>query len=547
MLALQERERYQSDGGIMAARLPALILLALVAAVGLAWALKLAFLSGWYLIFLVPAVGGGALAGVLYALVGWSHCRNRGLAAVLGITVGLTGYLGYYHLCFIDILPPGFAWRVDLLPRYIAFRMETDVQEDVGAPDADQAEDDNVDVFGNWLLFVLELGMVVGFTTSASWSRARRAYHPELGRWAKREKALLPPDADKPFRDALDGDRLAEFVATTTPGSDAQTCCSLLIEYATPSSGSPLEYPVYVSLEPPPRTRVWHLFRKGRGTQLRQVKLEIAETLTLRPLFAGLTQTLAEQHEELRGQTPTVAPTAIPEPSAGELAEITPVQEPYRQRVRTKGYAVWVNLVALTPAVYFFGGGALVAGGGYLAVEKSMPLGWLAVVAGVIGVVWGGYTGLYCLCVAENRWINRRLRREISQRPAPLIDGRDAEAICVSLIPRQNFAKVQLTMSSDLLLMKIDDAARRVWMEGDCDRYCIPGGAVALCEAECFYHAVDAQHQNQIWMVRLVVNAEEGQRELLLSVDETRWVPMTNAGRHRQAEAVCERINSLRG
>ena len=102
-------------------------------------------------------------------------------------------------------------------------------------------------------------------------------------------------------------------------------------------------------------------------------------------------------------------------------------------------------------------------------------------------------------------------------------------------------------MSSDLLLMKIDEAARRVLMEGDCDRYCIPAGAVALCEPECFYHAIDAQHQNQLWMVRLVVNVEEGQRELLLSVDETRWTPMTNAGRRRQAEAVCGRIKGLRG
>lgn len=546
MLTLQERERYQPDGGIMMVRLPALIILSLVAALAVAWGLKLAFLSGWYLIILVPAVAGMILAGALFALVGWSHCRNRSLALALGLVAGLTGYLGYYHLCLVDFLPPGFEWRVDLLPHYIAFRMETDVQHDVGAPDADQDEDD-ADSFGNWLLFVLELGMVAGLATGFSWSRARRVYYLELGRWAKREKMLLRPETEQAFRDALEGDRLADFVATTTPGSDAQTCPGLLLEYATPNSGSLLEYPVYVSLEAPPRTRGWHLFRKGRGTRLRQVKLEIAEVLTLRPLFAGLTQTLAEQHEELRGQSPTVAPAASPETAAGELAQIAPVPEPYCRRVHCKGYAIWVNLIALTPGVYFFGGGGLLAGGLYLAVEKSMPLGWLAVVVGVAGVVWGGYTGLYCLCVAENRWINRRLRREIGRRPAPLVEGRDPEAMYVSLIPRQNFAKVQLAMSSDLLLMKIDEAARRVLMEGDCDRYCIPAGAVALCEPECFYHAIDAQHQNQLWMVRLVVNVEEGQRELLLSVDETRWTPMTNAGRRRQAEAVCGRIKGLRG
>ena len=96
-------------------------------------------------------------------------------------------------------------------------------------------------------------------------------------------------------------------------------------------------------------------------------------------------------------------------------------------------------------------------------------------------------------------------------------------------------------------LLKIDEGAKQVLMEGDSDRYRIPSGAIALCEAECFYHAIDAPHQNQLWMVRLSVNVEEGQRELLLSVDQTRWSPMSNAGRRRAAEAVCLRINALRG
>lgn len=547
MQTLQERDRYQSDGGIMTARLPALIVLSLAAAVVVAWGLKLAFLSGWYLIILVPALAGGALGGAIYGLVGWSHCRNRGLAAVLGLIAGLTGYLGYYHLCMVDILPPGLEWRVDLLPRYIAFRMETDVQHDVGAPDANQANDDP-DTFGNWFLFVWELGMVVGFATWFPSSRARHVYYRQLGRWAKREKMLLRPEDVEDFRESLEEDGLADFAATTTAGSDAQTCGNLLLEYATPSSGSLLELPVYASLEGPPRARVWHVFRKDRGSQVRQVKLEIAEVLTLRPLFAGLNQALAEQHEELRGPAPEVAAAvATAESQATELATITPVAEPYRQRVRGKGYVLWANLLGLTPVVYILAGIGLIGGGIYLATQKSMLLGWVGVPVGAAGVVWGIYTAIYCLNVAEMRWTNRRLRHEISQRPGPLVDGRDSEALCVALVPRENFATIKLTMESDVLLMKIDDVAGRILMEGDSDQYRIPAGAIETCLPECFYHAMDSQHQNQLWMIRLVVNTEEGRRELLLGADHTRYTPMTNQGRQQRAEEVCGRINGLRG
>ncbi|MHB8901293.1 MAG: hypothetical protein ACYC6Y_21295, partial [Thermoguttaceae bacterium] len=537
MVRLEERARYRSDGGVVLGGLPVLIGLSLLAALAVAWGLKLAFVVGFYWIILVPALGGAALGGILYGLIGWCRCRNRVLAGMLGLVAGLVGYLGYYHLCLVDFLPPGMEWRVDLLPSFIAFRMETDVQEDVGAPNAGGAQREP-SVFMNWFTFVWELGMVVGLATSLPWSRARRVYYPELGKWARREKILLQPGDDEDFRESLADGELVHFVASTRAGSDAQTCGSLVLEYAVPGDGSVLEYPVYASLEAAPRARARQVFGLGRGSRLRQVKLEIAEVLTLRPMYSGLSQLLAAQHEELRGpMTAVPAPVGSPRP-ASDMAQITPVSEPFRQRVRSRGYALWVNLLGLIPGVYFFGGGALVAGGIYLAAEKLMPVAWLAVPIGLAGVIWGGYTGLYCLCVPENRWINRRLRQEIGQRPDPLVDPQDCDAFLATLIPRQNFAKIQLTMSSDLLLVKIDSEGGQVLMEGDSDRYRIPGGAVAECQPECFYHAIDAQHQNQLWMVRLLVETGEGQRELLLSADHIRWTPMSNDGRRRGVETV---------
>lgn len=543
MLSIEERARYESDLGVSWLRLPGLFILALVAAAGLAWVLKIAFSTGWYLIILVPGIGGVALGGVLYALVGWARCRNRWLAGAVGVLAGVGGYLGYYQLCLNDALPP-LAWHIDLLPDYVVFRMQTDVSKDVDRPDNGQ-NPETPSVPLNWFTFAWELAMVVGASAGFAWSRARHAYCPELRQWMRREKALLPAEHCGAFPEALESGRLGDFVANAPPAGDPQAACRFIVEYTVPSGGSPFDYPIYASLHAPPGTRPWHLLRNMRRTSLRQVRLEPVEVLELQPLFPKLAAMLSSRHPELSSLPPAVA-APTPEVPASEVAQITPVPEPFRRRVRRRGYALQVNLIGLAPGVLFFGGFGLVAGGIWLATEKSLPLGWAAVAAGVVGLLLGGYTGLYCLCVFENRWINRRLRYEIAQRPDALVDSRDPEGMYVSLIPRESFAEVRLTMSSDLLLLKIDDRGGRLVMEGDSDRYRIPAGAISICEPQCFFHPIDTQHQNQLWMVRLVVRVEDGSRELLLSVGATRWSPVTNARRRQMAEAMCLRINKFR-
>jgi hypothetical protein len=231
---------------------------------------------------------------------------------------------------------------------------------------------------------------------------------------------------------------------------------------------------------------------------------------------------------------------------AEDMAEITPVPEPYRQRVRTRGYALKVNLIGLTPAVFIFGGIGLLILGGYLISKDDVALGLGPCILGGLSCAWGLYTGLYCLSVYENRWIERRLRAEIGQRPDFLVDPSAADAAYVSLIPREHWSKVKLTMASDLLLMRIDVPRREVLLEGDCDRYRIPAGAIAVCEPQCFFHPIDTKHQNEFWMVRLMIQVEKGTRELLLSVGHTDWRPRTNSKRQKIAQETCQKINALR-
>ena len=100
-------------------------------------------------------------------------------------------------------------------------------------------------------------------------------------------------------------------------------------------------------------------------------------------------------------------------------------------------------------------------------------------------------------------------------------------------------------MASDVLLMSIDAKRRLVLLEGDSDRYRIPAGAIETCEPQCFFHPIDAERRNELWMVRLVVRTWDGLRELLLSVGHRGFRPRTNSTRYAVTEAMCREINAL--
>jgi hypothetical protein len=281
---------------------------------------------------------------------------------------------------------------------------------------------------------------------------------------------------------------------------------------------------------------------------LRQVELEPKELLVLLPFFPQLARLLATQHSELRDLPAEIlSPSRTALPVRG-VAEINPVPEPYRQRVRAPGYALQVNLRGAIPLVYILAGGGMLAFGIWRAVEGSLALGCILAGLGACGAGWGVYAALLGMAVYENRWIERRLRHEIAQRPDPLVEADSTDSVYVSLIPRESFAKVKWTMASDVMLLRVDERARQLLAEGDSDRYRIPAEAISVCESLCFFHPIDVQHHNELWMVRLVVAVEQGLMELLLSFGATRWTPpVTNARRRRTAEVMCRRIDVLRG
>jgi hypothetical protein len=544
MSGFDDREQYQSDQRVPAKGLPILFVGTLGGSVLIAWLLKLLFVHGWYLLFLVPAFAGLLLGALLHFLVGWTRCRNAWLAGGLGLVAGIIAYLGYYHFCLLDFIPAGNAHRLDLLPRFIAFRIQTDVAEDIARPKDAQAKKSFPLL--NWMGFLFEMGMIAGVPATIAATRARRAYCPELQQWMEQETALLAPFSSEPLLQALQRGQLEEFVARNRPGGDPRAACRLILEYVVPTDDTPLSYPIYATIKDQSPEK--SMLRPGRWprTYLRQAVLTMAEVLSLRPLFPKLAHYLEIQHAQLRADA-----ADLPAASGGDaapavdIATIAPVPDPYRQRVRGPGYALKVNLIGLAPLLFILAGGGLVYLGYRLASTNQIPISLGPFALGGLGIAWGIYTGLYCMSVYESRWINRRLRAELTQRPDVLLDPADPANVYVSLIPRESFAQVKLTMSSDLLLMSVDTKRRAVLLEGDNDRYRIPAGAVETCEPQCFFHPMDANRQNELWMVRLVVRTRDGTRELLLSVNQTGFRPRTNKTRLAVTEATCRQINAL--
>ena len=126
-----------------------------------------------------------------------------------------------------------------------------------------------------------------------------------------------------------------------------------------------------------------------------------------------------------------------------------------------------------------------------------------------------------------------------------MVSARDPEAVYVSLIPRESFAKVKLTMSSDLLLLRSDPLKGELLLEGDSDRYQIPADSIGDCEPQCFFHPADVHRQSELWMARLTIQTQQGKRELLLSRNHTNFRPRRSLGRRQAAEELCQRILAL--
>lgn len=109
-----------------------LFLAAAVTASALVAATYFVMLYAGFYVLLAGVIGPvTVLALVAYMGVHWSHCRNPGLAAAVGFAMGMVGFLGYFHVD--QAVRHGVPLhRIDRIPTYILYRLETDSWQSVG-------------------------------------------------------------------------------------------------------------------------------------------------------------------------------------------------------------------------------------------------------------------------------------------------------------------------------------------------------------------------------------------------------------------------------
>ena len=366
--------------------------------------------------------------------------------------------------------------------------MNNDVQRDVGKPNQNKQAEPSI--FMNWFAFIIEGVGIISIPATAGWKRASRAYCEERRQWLLHESVGLVPGHGMRVDQALAEGSFNGMIPSLVFSSDQQSMAKLLIEYVVPSDGgSPIAYPIYLSISDPACAA--SLLQRAVGTNPRyQFRLEPDQILDLLPLFPKLKEMLSSKHDDIR-QLIEVEETeqveaAIASTLASDLASVHPVAEAYRNQLRNASYKWIVNAIGLSPLVFLAAGLGSISLGAWLlawfeqAVPKSNAIpGIGAIIAGIGSFAWGIYLGIYCLSVPENRWISRRLRSQISMRPGGSEMADDPEALFVSMIPRESWLKIQMTMASDLLLLKLDPKEQELRMCGDTDNYVIPLDSIA--------------------------------------------------------------------
>lgn len=291
MDALAARSRYHPDGGLKPAWLPVLMLVPLVVGVVEAWFQKLLFDEGTYMFLLVPLIGAAFLSAIMMRLCTVSHCRNPLVVAIIGGLAGAVYYLGYFHFYLLDFLPPGNAGRIDLLLEYLYDRITIDSW--TGRPRSDA--DLNVQV----VCFKIELICCVAIPALQAWKSASRPYSRVAGDWYQQEIFLIPFGKELQFIQALNAGTLRDVLPDIPESYIPATSVLVAVDYADPHEGSPLESPVYITVQDPAQRKRWLPSGADRLNRVALVELIRQEVLTIAPRLSRLRERLELERPEL--------------------------------------------------------------------------------------------------------------------------------------------------------------------------------------------------------------------------------------------------------
>jgi hypothetical protein len=284
---LQPR-RAASSGGVHWVLFPLAVVGGLVAAGAIAWGLAALYAAGMYWMFMAPAGAGLAMAAALYFLLRLGQCRNRWLGLALGVVCGCVLYLGYFQIDMARRLGPEWAWRIDALPGFIAFRIRTDVAGNMNQPGGREPKPFwqlNLGAFCGELAFVLWFTSVVGFRT------ASRAFDETRGRWGKVAYAALPYGQSQSLIAGQQEGRLADVLQrlVAVPIQYNSAHCLLVLErFAASADEPPRAFLSAYEMRMPGQVAVINELMYCKRLALRQVELTPVELAACEALVSHL-------------------------------------------------------------------------------------------------------------------------------------------------------------------------------------------------------------------------------------------------------------------
>jgi hypothetical protein len=482
-LTISRRPVYSPSGRFDAAALAihavTFVGISLVLAAALAYANGQEFYAvGW--IWIIPAV---ILCTFARKAVAASKCRNPLVGFAIGLFGGLLTIAGYYHIDQCSRW--GVDWyRLDRLPGYIAFRMETDgwwwlrgtsfpvVSPVQARPRMLPRIDDPIRWNWHWAALLGELVILSFIPACAGFLRALWPFSEKRNIWYTEDRVLLTKQSAAGLRQSLADGTVAIWAAAGVEKSLLTLAHTEARIWYCPRTGDSCEPEVYLALgaDPP-------------------VLLSPEEAAGLTGLVPSLIDLVAPTTAKFETDSAPAAPT---DPTAARLIQLT---GPFSGRAQDplvvlKGMALVWGLY-LSPILVM---GAFI-GSGFLFQNYCDARGLsdrvdrvYVLVVGlplVFAIAWWYRVGGGTPAAGLVQYYRRVIARQAGERLDPLFPPDDPGAVYVEVVPRRAWTDRSARRKlSDGGLLLIDGDSPALLYEGDRQRYVIPAAAVLRCEIE---------------------------------------------------------------
>jgi hypothetical protein len=453
------------------------LLVAVPIALALGYVLFLIFRIGFYLIFLVPVLAGLMTSAGVALAVRWGACRNRWIGGLAGLLAGCVMYLSYFHFDLLSLIGFRNVHHVELLPRWIYFRILTDKQKKVGAPDPvagpQAAGNDPVKRVFKWIFFVLDSASAIVPPAAVGWYFATKPYCERRRRWMTTYNYRISNESGNDLAAAMSSgqteglDELIQTGPTVTPN----VTTDLRFDYLPDVTDSS----VYLSIV--------KIVSQGKNQPAKE-HVQVNRIL-LTPEEADL---LAVAVKLPRSGEATARPLPAKAILEGQVSgKIVPLPEEEAGKIASRRHIYTAVAIQVSPLILAV---ALAISGGWLAYAywgQWAPLTTGIVLAYAIGLPV--LLMIYLMCFEHylpTKYYYACVQSVLRRRAESYVDPDDPDAIFIEMIPRANWSKLMAQNAKEVGLLKVDRQRQAILYEGDRERWIIPAESVVSCKIEEF-------------------------------------------------------------